>query len=101
MSILCDEIPIALVTGRVKTLRHCVKVAAWLSSLVGVAGAECEEGVKSGYLQSCFDAFGIQKGTTSVPDLAGLLEKTGAPALTSEAYSRFRRVLGKVLLPTH
>ena len=87
------------VTGRVKTSSQGGGMVEFIGRCIRrwPGQSAVEVGVKSGYLQSCFDAFGIQKGTTSVPDLAGLLEKTGAPALTSEAYSRFRRVLGKVL----
>ena len=58
---------------------------------------ELEAGVRSNYLESCFEAYAITKGTSSVPDVASLLDKVGTPDLTPEAYSKFRRVLGKVL----
>ena len=87
------------VTGRVKTSSQGGGMVEFIGRCIRrwPGQSAVEVGVKPEYLQSCFDAFGIQKGTTAVPDLAGLLEKTGAPVLTSEAYSRFRRVLGKVL----
>ena len=56
-----------------------------------------EVGVRANYLESCFEAYSVSKGTSAVPDIASLLDKTGTPGLTPEAYSKFRRVLGKVL----
>ncbi|CAE6933000.1 unnamed protein product [Symbiodinium sp. CCMP2592] len=47
-------------------------------------------------LEPCFSAYGITKGSQAVPDVASLLEKSG-PELTPEAYSRFRRALGRLL----
>ena len=56
-----------------------------------------EVGVRANYLDSCFEAYSVSKGTSAVPDIASLLDSTGTPGLTPEAYSKFRRVLGKVL----
>ena len=54
------------------------------------------------YLDSTFRDFGIDKGSESVPDVASHLEKTmsdesSKKPLSSEAYGRFRRALGKLL----
>ena len=54
------------------------------------------------YLDSTFRDFGIDKGSESVPDVASHLEKTmsdesAKKPLSSEAYGRFRRALGKLL----
>ena len=48
------------------------------------------------YLNPCFESYGITKGSNAVPDIASVLEKPG-PELSPEAYSKFRRTLGRLL----
>lgn len=59
-------------------------------------------GVDPGYLTSTFQAYGIDKGSSFVPDIGSILEKTMNDAtfkkpLSDESYGRFRRALGKLL----
>ena len=54
------------------------------------------------YLDTTFEAFGITKGSPNVPDIATHLERTMHESqyqkpLSDEAYSRFRRALGRLL----
>ena len=58
--------------------------------------------VKDDYLKSAFEAYDIVSGSKHVPDVAAHLaksmdDKLGSQPLSPEAYSRFRRTLGKLL----
>ena len=54
--------------------------------------------VKAGYLDSCFVAYKLERGSGNVPNIATTLEHSAtSPSLTPEAYSKFRKVLGKLL----
>ena len=54
--------------------------------------------VKASYLDSCFDAYQVRVGSTTMPNIANTLEQSSSsPPLSAEAYSKFRRVLGKLL----
>ena len=54
--------------------------------------------VKAGYLDSCFVAYKLERGSGNVPNIATTLELSAtSPSLTPEAYSKFRKVLGKLL----
>ena len=53
-----------------------------------------------GYLKSTFEEFQVSKGSRSVPDVASHLEKVDEVSLkplSPEAYSRFRKGLGRLL----
>ena len=57
--------------------------------------------VDDSYLTTTFEEFQIVSGSHSAPDVASHLEKTisdpnGKKPLSPEAYSRFRRCLGKL-----
>jgi len=59
-------------------------------------------GVDPKFLNTMFTEFNITKGSSSVPDVAGILDKAMGDKnllqeLTPSAYSRFRRALGKLL----
>ena len=59
-------------------------------------------GIDPQYLDSTFVEFGITKGSYTAPDVAAYLEKTlsdpeSKKVLSSDAYSKFRRALGKLL----
>ena len=59
-------------------------------------------GVDSKFLNTTFAEFNITKGSSSVPDVAGILDKAMTDKnqmqdLSPSAYSRFRRALGKLL----
>ncbi|CAE7876403.1 ANKRD50 [Symbiodinium sp. KB8] len=56
-----------------------------------------EVGIDKEYLQPCFTAYGVQKGSSAVPDISAILDRTGETELSQEAYGLFRRALGKVL----
>ena len=54
--------------------------------------------VRESYLDPCWEAYQINKGSSTYPNIANLLEQSsGSKPLTPEAYSRFRRALGKIL----
>ena len=56
--------------------------------------------VSSTYLDSTFEDFQISKGSTSVPNVASFLEKNDEASqrpLSPEAYTRFRKALGRLL----
>ena len=54
--------------------------------------------VKASYLDSCFDAYQVRTRSTTMPNIANTLEQSSSsPPLSAEAYSKFRRVLGKLL----
>ncbi|CAE7265610.1 unnamed protein product [Symbiodinium sp. CCMP2592] len=74
--------------GSLTFLGRCIR--RWPNSAV------IELSIDKQYLEPCFSAYGITKGSQAVPDVASLLEKSG-PELTPEAYSRFRRALGRLL----
>ena len=64
--------------------------------------SEITLGVDPHYLDTTFVAYGITRGSDHVPDIAGHLERTLTDAnfrkpLSDEAYSRFRKALGKLL----
>ena len=59
-------------------------------------------GIDPQYLDSTFVEFGITKGSYTAPDVAAYLEKTlsepeSKKVLSADAYSKFRRALGKLL----
>ena len=59
-------------------------------------------GVDPKFLDTTFTEFNITKGSASVPDVAGILDKAMGDKnlmqeLSPSAYSRFRRALGKLL----
>eukprot|EP00435_Cladocopium_sp_Y103_P008660 s3819_g2.t1 len=59
-------------------------------------------GVDPNFLKNTFLEFNITKGTSAVPDVAGILDKAQGDKqlmqeLSPSAYSRFRRALGKLL----
>eukprot|EP00435_Cladocopium_sp_Y103_P014865 s1182_g3.t1 len=59
-------------------------------------------GVDPNFLKRSFLEFNITKGTSAVPDVAGVLDKAQGDKqmmqeLSPSAYSRFRRALGKLL----
>ena len=59
-------------------------------------------GVDPKFLDAVFKEFNISKGSAAIPDVAAHIEKTVDDAnaqvpLSAEAYSRFRRALGKLL----
>ena len=59
-------------------------------------------GVYPKFLDRIFKEFNIRKGSASVPDVAGILDKAMGDKnqlqeLSPSAYSRFRRALGKLL----
>ena len=65
-------------------------------------GSEIFLGVDPQYLNTTFEEYGITKGSENVPDIASHLEKTMTDSafqksLSDEAYSRFRRALGRLL----
>ena len=58
--------------------------------------------INPSYLDSTFKEYGVEKGSEAAPDVASHLEKTmtdesAKKPLSSEAYGRFRRALGKLL----
>ena len=64
--------------------------------------SEITLGVDPHYLDSTFLDYGVTRGSENVPDISGHLEKTLADSnfqkpLSDEAYSRFRKALGKLL----
>ena len=65
-------------------------------------GDELLLSINPSYLDSTFKEYGIDKGSDAAPDVASHLEKTmtdenAKKPLSSEAYGRFRRALGKLL----
>ena len=66
-------------------------------------GSEIFLGVDPQYLNTTFEEYGVTKGRENVPDIASHLEKTMTDSrtfqkpLSDEAYSRFRRALGRLL----
>ena len=64
--------------------------------------SEITLGVDPHYLDSTFLDYGVTRGSENVPDISGHLEKTLTDSnfqkpLSDEAYSRFRKALGKLL----
>ena len=64
--------------------------------------SEITLGVDPHYLDSTFLDYGVTRGSENVPDISGHLEKTLTDSnfqkpLSDEAYSRFRKALGKWL----
>ena len=54
--------------------------------------------VRESYLDPCWEAYQIKKGSSAYPNIANLLEQSsGSKPLSPEAYSRFWRALGKIL----
>ena len=68
----------------------------------GVNDNSLTMGVDPKFLNTTFAEFNITKGSASVPDVAGILDKAMTDKnqmqdLSPSAYSRFRRALGKLL----
>ena len=56
--------------------------------------------VNPSYLNSTFQEYGIDKGTSAVPDVSSFLEKQdqlSVKPLSPESYERFRRALGRLI----
>ena len=80
--------------GRVNFIGRCIQRWPGRSQL--------ELSVDPAYLDSCFQAYNVTSSTASAPDLGAHLERATQPGaaslpLTEEAYTRFRKVLGKLL----
>ena len=65
-------------------------------------GNEIFLGVDPQYMNPTFEEYGVTKGSDFVPDIASHLERTVSDSshqkpLSDEAYSRFRRALGRLL----
>ena len=49
------------------------------------------------YMDECFREFGIEKGSTTFPDIRPAIEETiDQEPISAEAHARFRRILGRV-----
>ena len=68
----------------------------------GVEDDSLTLGVNPHYLDTTFAEFNVQKGSVTVPDVAGILDKALndkhlQTPLSAEGYARFRKALGKLL----